>query len=289
MRFFAGQILCFAWQEARSCAFAVALFGGLAVSSVLPLPIPRYDALLLYAICVTALFRLLRMETTPEVLVIAVFHAIGLAFELIKVRLGSWSYPEEAYTKVGGVPLYSGFLYAAVGSYVCRAWRIFELRLVAYRAVPTALVAAAIYANFVTQHVFVDLRIPLALLLLIATWGTVVHFTVGGHRYRMPLALSLALIGFFLWLAENIATYLGAWRYPYQAETWRLVHPAKFGAWALLVSVTFVLVAAWQAARGRLHTPVAGRPPRDRGWALPVRRAPLDPREDLPGRAGSIT
>ncbi|GAA3532721.1 DUF817 domain-containing protein [Nonomuraea rosea] len=276
MRFFAAQLLRFAWAEARSCAFAVALFAGLAVSSVLPLPIPRYDALLVYAVGVTVLFRVLRWESTAETVVIAGFHLVGLAFEMIKVRLGSWSYPEDACTKVGGVPLYSGFLYAAVGSYVCTAWRIFSLRLVAYRTVPVTLVALAIYVNFVSQHWWIDLRVPLAFALVLVTWGTVVHFIVGGHRYQMPLVLSLALIGFFLWVAENLATFLGAWQYPYQRETWRLVHPAKFGAWALLVSVTFVIVATWQASRGRLHLTAASRGA-SRGWALPVRRIPQAP------------
>jgi uncharacterized membrane protein YoaT (DUF817 family) len=281
MGFFAGQLFRFAWAEARSCAFAVALFAGLAASTVVRLPVPRYDALLLYAVVVAAVFRVLRMETNQEIAVIACFHVIGLAFELIKVRLGSWSYPEPAYTKVGGVPLYSGFLYAAVGSYVCRSWRIMELRLVGYRPLAMALVAAAIYVNFVTQYWWADLRVPLAVLLVAATWGTVVHFTVGRGRYRMPLALSLILIGFFLWVAENLATYLGAWRYPYQADTWRLVHPSKFGAWALLVSVTFVLVSSWQSSHGRLHAPAVRRPP-DRAWMLPVRRVrePVRPVHD---------
>jgi uncharacterized membrane protein YoaT (DUF817 family) len=271
VRFFVTQLFRFAWAEARACTFAVAMFAGLAVSSVVPLPIPRYDALLLYAIAVTVLLRLTGWETGAETAVIAAFHLVGLAFELFKVRIGSWSYPEDAYTKIGGVPLYSGFLYAAVGSYVCSAWRIFELRLVNYRTVPTTLVALAIYVNFVSQHFSIDLRIPLAAAQLLVTWGTVVHFTVGDHRYQMPLALSLALIGFFLWVAENIATFLGAWQYPHQQDTWHLVHPAKFGAWALLVSVTFVMVASWQATRGRLHLPAAVRV---RGWAAPVRRVP---------------
>jgi uncharacterized membrane protein YoaT (DUF817 family) len=271
VRFFVAQLFRFAWAEARSCLFAVAMFAGLAASSVVPLPIPRYDALLIYAVAVTVTLRALRWESSGETAVIAGFHLVGLAFELIKVRLGSWSYPEPAHTKIGGVPLYSGFLYAAVGSYVCTAWRIFSLRLVAYRTVPVTLVALAIYVNFVSQHWWIDLRLPLAVLLVLATWGTVVHFTVGAHRYQMPLALSLTLIGFFLWVAENLATYLGAWQYPYQRETWQLVHPAKFGAWALLVSVTFVIVASWQAARGLLHLPVASRG-LPRGWALPLRR-----------------
>jgi uncharacterized membrane protein YoaT (DUF817 family) len=144
MRFFVAQLLRFAWVEARCCAFAVAVFGGLALSKVVSLPIARYDALLIYCVVVTVVFRLVKWETTREMLVIGGFHLVGLVFELVKVPLGSWAYPEPAVTKVLGVPLYSGFLYAAVGSYVVAAWRLFDLRVSGYRAVPTAVVAGAI-------------------------------------------------------------------------------------------------------------------------------------------------
>jgi uncharacterized membrane protein YoaT (DUF817 family) len=69
----------------------------------------------------------------------------------------------------------------------------------------------------------------------------------------MPLAVSFALIGFFLWIAENAGTFLDAWNYPDQVDVWRLVHPAKFGAWALLVSMSFVLVASVKSLEGRLY------------------------------------
>ena len=49
--------------------------------------------------------------------------------ELFKVHKGSWSYPEEAYTKFFGVPLYSGFMYASVASYMCQAWHWFNLKI----------------------------------------------------------------------------------------------------------------------------------------------------------------
>ena len=248
------QLLRFAGLEARACAFAVVIFAGLALSTVVPLPIARYDALLLYGVVATLAFWALRLETGREVLGTAAFHVVGLAFEVLKVRLGSWAYPEEALTKIGGVPLYSGFMYAAVGSYIARAWRLMDLRLTRYRPWPTAVLAAAIYANFVTHHFLPDVRVVLALLLVAATWRTWVHYTVGESRYRMPLALSFVLIGFFLWLAENISTIFAAYRYPDQADGWSMVHVGKFGSWALLVVVSFVLVANWKTSHLRDET-----------------------------------
>ena len=82
---------------------------------------------------------------------------------------------------------------------------------------------------------------------------------MGPSRYRMPLALSFLLIGFFLWLAENAATFLDAWNYPGQVDVWEAVHAAKLGAWALLVSMSFVLVATVKAQEGRLYH-VPGEP-----------------------------
>ena len=96
------QLLRFAWMEAQCCLFAVAVFVGLAVSTVLPLPIARYDALLAYGLVLTAVCYLLRLETGREVAVIFGFHLVGLALELFKVSVGSWSYPEDAWAKVAG-------------------------------------------------------------------------------------------------------------------------------------------------------------------------------------------
>jgi uncharacterized membrane protein YoaT (DUF817 family) len=253
------QLLDFAWIHARACAFAIALLSGVAASTLLPhLPVARYDLLVAYGLLLTVLFWRRGWESGRDITVIAVCHVIGLAFELVKVSLGSWSYPEPAVLKFAGVPLYGGFLYAAVGSYVCRAWHLFDLKLVRYRPRATAAVAAAIYVNFFSHHWLPDARWALAALLLVVTAGTSVRYTVRGVRRRMPLALSFVLIGFFLWVAENLATYAGAWRYPYQLDGWQPVGVEKFGAWSLLISITFVL-----AAVGRSHCKdhASGTPP----------------------------
>lgn len=231
-------------MQARCCAFAVALVGGIGASSLLTadLPVARYDLVFVYGVLLAVLARHVGWDSARDTGVIAACHLIGLLFELVKVRLGSWSYPEDAVLKIAGVPLYGGFLYAAVGSYVCRAWQLFGLRLSGYRAGATAVLAFGVYVNFFTHHWLPDARWPLAAALGVATAGAWVWFTVGRHRYRMPLGLSFVLIGFFLWVAENAATYVGAWRYPHQLDGWQPVALSKFGAWALLISVTFVLV-----------------------------------------------
>ncbi|MEV6416700.1 DUF817 domain-containing protein [Kribbella sp. NPDC051718] len=251
--FACSQFLRFGWTELVSCLFAAALFAGLALSKYVDLPIARYDALLVYSILLTFGFWLAGLETWREVAVIFGFHLVGLGLELFKVQIGSWQYPGDAVTKVAGVPLFAGFMYAAVGSYICQAWRRFDLRVSGYRPVLTTVLAVLIYANFFTHHWIVDLRIPIALALMLVLRRTWVFYTVGTRRYRMPLALGFALIGFFLWIAENFGTFLDAWNYPDQVNVWHLVHPAKFGAWALLVSMSFVLVASVKSLEGRLY------------------------------------
>lgn len=252
-----AQLWRFGLAQGLSCFFAVAVFAMLAVTKVVDLPIPRYDLLLAGFVLLTLALWLAGIETTREVAVIALFHLVGLALELFKVRTGSWAYPEQAYTKVAGVPLYSGFMYAAVGSYMCQSWRRLDLRLIGYRPLLTSIAALAAYVNFFTHHWIPDLRVFAGLALLAAVWPARVSYRVGGRRYQMPLALSFALIGANLWLAENIATFFGAWKYPNQTDVWRMVHVSKYGSWALLVSVSFVLVATIKSQLPRPTEPAA--------------------------------
>jgi uncharacterized membrane protein YoaT (DUF817 family) len=44
-------------------------------------------------------------------------------------------------------------------------------------------------------------------------------------------------------VAENIATRFGAWVYPNQKTAWAIVSTGKITSWALLVIVTFIIVA----------------------------------------------
>jgi uncharacterized membrane protein YoaT (DUF817 family) len=237
----------FGVKEARACAFAGTFLGILLVSRYLPLgDLPRYDFILIGALVIQVALLALRIETFAEAAVLAVFHLLGLGLELFKTHpsIGSWSYPEEAWTKFYGVPLYSGFMYAAVASYMCQAWRIMRLRLTGYppHALSIAL-SVAIYANFFTHHFIGDYRWWLMGAVLLVFARTRVHFTVVEKERTMPLVVSFLLIGFFVWVAENLATLFGAWVYPNQQKAWALVSTSKISSWALLVIVTFIIVA----------------------------------------------
>jgi len=248
------QFVRFGWEQALSCLFPVVIFSSLALTQILPLPfLPRYDWLLI--ICLITQWCMVRfgLETRDELKVITLFHLIGLLLEIFKVHMGSWSYPEEGYVKVFDVPLYSGFMYASVASYLCQAWRRLEVQLVKWPSFFIVVsLATAIYLNFFTHHYWIDIRWWLAAMVIVVFWKSWVVFELNSIKYRMPIALSFVLIGFFIWIAENIATFFGAWKYPNQTESWSLVHLGKVSSWLLLVIVSFLIVATLKQVKGSI-------------------------------------
>ncbi len=241
------EFFVFGWKQARSCIFAGSFLAVLVLSRQMPLgSMARYDFILIAALVIQLLLLTLRIETFAEAGVLMMFHLLGLGLEWFKTQpgIGSWSYPEAAVTKLGTVPLYSGFMYAAVASYMCQSWRILRLRLTGYPShLLSLLLCAAIYANFFTHHWIGDYRWGLIAAVVAVFARTRIHFTVTDRERSMPLVLSFVLIGFFVWVAENIATFFGAWVYPNQQHAWSLVSAGKISSWGLLVIVTFILVA----------------------------------------------
>ncbi|PRO66333.1 DUF817 domain-containing protein [Alkalicoccus urumqiensis] len=240
------QFWHFGWQQALSCIFPVIIFAGLALTQLVDLPLlARYDWLLLFFLTAQIVLVKTGIETADEGKVILLFHVLGLSLELFKVQMGSWSYPEEAWTKIAGVPLYSGFMYASVAAYLCQAWRRLGISLIRWPRTYIVLpLTAAVYANFFTHHYITDLRWVLTGLVVLLFFRASVRFQVNGRVYRMPMLLSFVLIGFFVWTAENIATYFQAWAYPYQTERWTVVDLGKLSSWMLLVIVSFFLTAS---------------------------------------------
>ncbi len=57
------------------------------------------------------------------------------------------------------------------------------------------------------------------------------------------MVLAFFLIGFLIWIAENIVTFYGAWTYPNQEEVWSIVHIGKMSSWFLLCVISVIIVA----------------------------------------------
>jgi uncharacterized membrane protein YoaT (DUF817 family) len=206
-------------------------------------PLARYDFLTIAALAIQLALMRLGLETRDEAVVIFMFHIVGTVMEVFKTAMGSWIYPEESLLRIGGVPLFTGFMYAAVGSYLARVWRLFDFRFTRHPPFwATALLAVAIYVNFFTHHFLPDARYFLfaaAALLFGPAW---VHFRVWRVHRRMPLLLGLMLVALFIWFAENLGTLSRAWIYPSQAAGWSPVSFAKFGSWFLLMLISYVMV-----------------------------------------------
>ncbi|CUH75196.1 DUF817 domain-containing protein [Tropicibacter naphthalenivorans] len=239
------EFTMFLLKQAWACLFGFLMLGGLLVSDRIwqdGWALARYDALLIYAVAIQASFLALRLETLQEARVILLFHLTGTAMELFKVNAGSWAYPEPAVMKFYGVPLFSGFMYAAVGSYMARVIRIFDMRFAPYPPFwVSVLLAGAIYVNFFAHHYLPDVRWVLIAATLMIFARTRVWFTIGQTPRWMPLPLAAFLTSIFLWIAENIGTNTGTWLYAGQTE-FDLVHLSKMGSWYMLLYVSFTTV-----------------------------------------------
>ena len=245
---FAYEFFCFGLKQASAC-----LFGGLMVALLVAswrwypaaVALSRYDFLTLSAVAIQLGLLAFRLESPEEARVIVLFHVVGTAMELFKTAVGSWSYPGPSVLHLGGVPLFTGFMYAAVGSYIARAWRLFDFRFARHPPFgATVALAVAIYVNFFSHHWLPDAR-----WLLFAVLGWLfgpawVHFRVRRRYRRMPLLLGFVLVALFIWLAENVGTYTHAWLYPAQRASWHVVPLAKVGSWLLLMVISYVMVSA---------------------------------------------
>jgi uncharacterized membrane protein YoaT (DUF817 family) len=242
----AVEFLVFGLKQAWACLFGGALLALIMLTALLwpqDAALARYDFLFFAALLIQAAMLGFKLEQPSEAVVILVFHLVGTGMELFKTDAGSWIYPESNVFRIGGVPLFSGFMYAAVGSYLARITRIFDMRYTGYPgAAATLALALAIYANFFSHHFIWDLRYLLFALTALLFWRCTVHYRVFRFRHHMNMLLGFFLVALFIWIAENIATASRIWIYPNQQAGWTFVSVAKFGSWYLLMIISFVLV-----------------------------------------------
>jgi uncharacterized membrane protein YoaT (DUF817 family) len=228
------------------------LFGALLLAAILvtkfwypDIPLARYDFLFLYAVAIQIALVAFRLESLRECGVVILFHILATAMEVFKTSdaVGSWSYPGNAMFRIGNVPLFAGFMYSAVGSYIARIWRQFDMR---FEKFPPVLLVSALavlsYVNFFTHHYIWDIRWLLVVAIFFAYRKTEVIFRPHRRDLWMPLVLGFVLVAFFIWIAENISTFATIWIYPNQQKGWDMVGLSKLTAWFLLMQLSFVLI-----------------------------------------------
>lgn len=249
MRGFAIELWHFFTANLRACIFGAFLLAVFLITEVVSLPnLSRYDLIFSVAVVFQLVMLVFRFERLKEFFVIILFHILATGMELFKTNpeIGSWSYPgiTGSIFVLGTVPLFTGFLYSAVGSYISRSFIFLKIRHENFPAYfHLWVLAVLIYVNFFTHHFFFDIRYFLFAYTIIIFWRTKIHFKVY-EKYRvMPFLLAAFLTSLFVWFAENIGTFTNIWTYPNQLEYWRLVSFGKAGSWFLLLILSFALVS----------------------------------------------
>ena len=205
----------------------------------------RYDYLLFYAIIIQIILLYIKWEHWAEAKVIGLFHVLAMGMELFMTHpaIGSWQYPQPALFKVATVPLFAGFMYSAVGSFLARSLRLFSVKIEDLPPLSWMMgLAIVAYINFMSKYFIADLRYFLFAASIALLYRTRVSFEVAQQRKRLPMLVVLVLLAFAIWIAENISTFYHIWLYPTQVERWHMVGWGKLGSWYLLLLLSLTLV-----------------------------------------------
>jgi uncharacterized membrane protein YoaT (DUF817 family) len=143
------DLLWFGKTQILACLFGILLLGGLMLTRYwLPdVNLSRSDLLFLYALSLQAALIAFRLEHKDEIIVILAFHFLSTLMEWFKTSpvVSSWAYPDEnVLFRIYQVPMFAGFLYSAVGSYIARLWSLFEFRFTNFPPVWMTVVLAVL-------------------------------------------------------------------------------------------------------------------------------------------------
>ena len=239
----------FAYKAVSAALFGILLLIAFAVTAPMGSDaywgLYRYDYLLLYALSIQILLLAFKLETWAEAKVIALFHLMALVMELFLThpQIASWQYPQPALFKLYTVPLFAGFMYSAVGSFMARSLRLFA---VSFQHLPKFYLmfglAILSYLNFMTKFFIADIRLLLFAASIILFWRCKINFVLAQRQFQVAMLLMMLLLAFVIWLAENISTFYKIWLYPSQVAAWHMVSWEKLGSWYLLLLLSLVLV-----------------------------------------------
>ncbi len=244
---FLSSLFIFIKKQALSALFGGLVLLALVVSKYVNFQgVYRYDVLFIFAVVVQVILIITKAEKPKEVLAIIIFHICAMGMEIFKTSpmVGSWAYPEPAFFAIGSVPLFTGFMYSSVGSYIARSWRINNFNFV---KLPNRLIlfllGLVIYVNFFTNHFTYDFRYIIFIIAVVAFWQTKFYVTLTTKTFQIHPLISNALLASFVFLAEQIGTFARAWVYPHQVEVWHPVSFHMYTSWYMLLIFSFVIIA----------------------------------------------
>lgn len=245
----------FIQKQLRSALFAILFLSCVVITGYIQIEhIARADLLLICALCIQAVLLYTKYETYEEFQIICIYHVIGTVMEIYKTSIGSWEYQHIGIAHLFGVPLFSGFMYSTIGSYITRAWSEFKIKIT--HAPDIAIhgtISFLIYLNFFTNHYIYDFRyVLLASVILIYSKVRLIYH-ISEKARSIPLVLIFLFVAVGIWLAENLATFYSVWLYPSQKTAWHLVSPEKITSWWLLVILSFILVWIYKFKKTKHH------------------------------------
>ncbi|PID83505.1 hypothetical protein CSB11_00850 [Candidatus Campbellbacteria bacterium] len=249
MKKYLKEFYFFTLKNAQASIFGAFLLSVIILTNYVDIPhIAKYDFIFISAILFQIFLLGTKAESFKEVKVILIFHIVATIMEIFKTsdQIASWAYPELDKTvfTLFTVPLFTGFLYSAVGSYISRIIRIFDIQFINYpKRIYVILISFAIYINFFTHHFFFDFRYIILTIIFILFYKTTLKFKVYKKIRKMNFLLAGFLTAFFIWIAENIGSYTKIWLYPHQIENWQMVSLNKITSWFLLLIISFMLVS----------------------------------------------
>lgn len=246
IKHFISEFWVFLKKQASSAVFGGLVLGALVLSKYIDFHgIYRYDALFIFAVFIQIILIIIKAEKPKEILAIIIFHICAMVMEIFKTSpmVGSWVYPEPAIFAIGTVPLFTGFMYSSVGSYIARAWRINNFRFYNLPSrITLFILGLLIYINFFTDY-FYDARYFIFIFALIVFWNTKFYVTLTSRTFQIHPLISNALLASFVFLAEQIGTFARAWVYPNQTAHWKPVSFHMYTSWYMLLIFSFVIIA----------------------------------------------
>ncbi len=216
--------------------------------------IARFDIIFVTIVLLQVVFISLKIESKNDFLVICIFHIVATVMEVFKTSgsIGSWQYPwvGETIFHIYNVPLFTGFMYSAIGSYITRAQHCLNLRYIHYpKHHFVILLWVLIYINFFAHHFLYDFRFFLIAGSFFLFFPTYVEFQVYKKKRKIHFITSALLTAVVVWIAENISTFYKIWLYPNQLAGWEMVSFSKVTAWYMLLIVSFAIISSLKKFR----------------------------------------